>query len=45
MVGDVASGRLLRAEAEGHSDQAETLGRQVAEALFAQGAAAFLGGH
>jgi len=45
MVGDVTSGRLLRAEAEGHSDQAETLGRQVAEALFAQGAAAFLGGH
>ena len=45
MVGDVASGRLLRAEAEGRSDQAETLGRQVAENLFAQGAAAFLGGH
>jgi len=43
LVGDVSSGRLLRAEAEGGSDEAEALGRRVAEALFAQGAAAFLG--
>ena len=43
MVGDVSSGRLLHAEAANSSDQAETLGRQVADALFAQGAATFLG--
>lgn len=42
MVGDATSGRLLRAEAGSDSDQAEALGQQVAEALFAQGAAAFL---
>ncbi|MGO4701911.1 hydroxymethylbilane synthase [Dyella sp. 2RAB6] len=45
VVGDVSSGRLLRAEAEGGSDEAEALGQRVAEALFAQGAAALLGGH
>ncbi|MBT2117703.1 hydroxymethylbilane synthase [Dyella sp. LX-66] len=45
LVGDVASGRLLRAEAEGGSDEAQALGRRVAEALFAQGASAFLGEH
>lgn len=42
LVGDVSSGRLLRAEAEGGSDEAQALGRRVADALFAQGAAAFL---
>ncbi|SFR95460.1 hydroxymethylbilane synthase [Dyella sp. OK004] len=42
MVGDAASGRLLHAEAGSDSDQAEALGRQVADALFAQGAASFL---
>lgn len=42
MVGDATSGRLLHAEAGSDSDQAEALGRQVADALFAQGAAAFL---
>lgn len=45
LVGDVASGRLLRAEAEGGSHDAAALGLRVADALFAQGAAAFLGGH
>ena len=45
LVGDVASGRLLRAEAEGGSDEAQALGRRVAGALFAQGASAFLGEH
>ncbi|MFC4765566.1 hydroxymethylbilane synthase [Dyella koreensis] len=45
LVGDAASGRLLHAEAGSDSDQAEALGRQVADALFAQGAAAFLGHH
>lgn len=45
MVGDASSGRLLHAEAGSDSDQAEALGRQVADALFAQGAAAFLGHH
>lgn len=42
MVGDAASGRLLHAEASGPHDQAETLGREVAAALFAQGARALL---
>ncbi|WP_346949937.1 hydroxymethylbilane synthase [Dyella sp.] len=45
LVGDVASGRLLRAEAEGGSDEAQALGRRVAGALFAQGASAFLREH
>ncbi|GAA0685117.1 hydroxymethylbilane synthase [Dyella marensis] len=45
LVGDVASGRLLRAEAEGGSDEAQALGRRVAETLFAQGASAFLREH
>ncbi|GAB2572831.1 hydroxymethylbilane synthase [Dyella jejuensis] len=43
MVGDVASGRLLIAEAAGDSAEPVPLGKQVAELLFAQGAAAFLG--
>jgi len=42
MVGDASSGRLLHAEASGESDEADALGRKVAEALFAQGAAHFL---
>lgn len=41
LVGDAASGRLLRAQADG--EHAEALGRAVADALFAQGAADFLG--
>jgi len=43
LVGDAASGQLLRAEAAADGDQAEALGRQVAEALFAQGAGKLLG--
>ncbi len=42
LVGDVASGRLLRAEASGPSDQALALGRAVASALLDQGASEFL---
>jgi hydroxymethylbilane synthase len=42
MVGDAASGRLLRAEASGPTDQAEALGRQVAAALLDQGAGQWL---
>ena len=42
MVGDVASGRLLLAEAAGSSDEATELGARVAQALFAQGAATLL---
>lgn len=42
MVGDAASGRLLVAEAAGHGDDALTLGNNVAQALFAQGAGALL---
>lgn len=41
LVGDAASGRLLHAQADG--EDAEALGRAVAAALFAQGAAEFLG--
>jgi hydroxymethylbilane synthase len=41
LVGDAASGRLLQAQADG--EDAVALGRAVAEALFAQGAAEFLG--
>lgn len=41
LVGDASSGRLLRAQADG--EDAEALGRAVAQALFAQGAAEFLG--
>lgn len=42
MVGDVKSGRLVLAEAQADGDEAEALGKQVAAALFAQGAGAFL---
>lgn len=43
MVGDASSGRLLHAQAEAEGDQAEALGKQVAAALFEQGAGALLG--
>lgn len=42
-VGDAASGRLIRAEAKGSAAEPEALGRQVAEALLAQGAGELLG--
>lgn len=40
MVGDAGSGRVLVAQAEG--SEPETLGKHVAQALFAQGASALL---
>jgi hydroxymethylbilane synthase len=43
LVGDAASGRLVRAEAGGPADQPEVLGRAVADALLAQGAGDMLG--
>lgn len=43
LVGDAQSGRLVRATREGARDAPEALGRQVAELLLAQGAAALLG--
>jgi hydroxymethylbilane synthase len=43
LVGDAASGRLLRAEASGPLDGADALGQTVADALLAQGAGDFLG--
>ena len=43
MVGDTASGRLLRAEADDAASAPERLGRTVAAALLAQGAGALLG--
>jgi hydroxymethylbilane synthase len=43
LVGDAASGRLLRAEASGAVDRPEALGRAVADALLAQGAGDMLG--
>jgi hydroxymethylbilane synthase len=42
MVGDVAGGRLLRADAHGPADAPAALGREVARLLLAQGAAEFL---
>ena len=42
MVGDAASGRLLRAEASATVDQALALGRQVAADLLGQGAGELL---
>jgi hydroxymethylbilane synthase len=42
MVGDVSSGRLLLAEATGSGDDAVVLGKEVAQALFAQGAGTLL---
>lgn len=43
MVGDIASGQLLRAEADDAASAPERLGRTVAAALLAQGAGALLG--
>ncbi|HET6806623.1 MAG TPA: hydroxymethylbilane synthase [Frateuria sp.] len=43
LVGDAASGRLVRAEAGGPVEQPEALGRAVADALLAQGAGEMLG--
>jgi hydroxymethylbilane synthase len=45
MVGDVDSGWLIHAEASGRDDQAQALGEEVAQLLFAQGAAELLGRH
>lgn len=42
LVGDVASGRILRAHAQGATADPEGLGREVATRLLEQGAAAFL---
>ncbi|MDR3444046.1 MULTISPECIES: hydroxymethylbilane synthase [unclassified Dyella] len=43
MVGDVSSGRLLQAQADAEGDQAEALGKRVAQALFDLGAGPMLG--
>lgn len=43
LVGDAASGRLLRAEASAPADRSVALGEQVAAALLQQGAGALLG--
>ncbi|HET9482491.1 MAG TPA: hydroxymethylbilane synthase [Xanthomonadales bacterium] len=43
LVGDAATGRLVRAEAEGDAAFPERLGREVADALLSQGAGALLG--
>jgi hydroxymethylbilane synthase len=43
LVGDAASGRLLRAEDSGPATAPDELGRAVAQHLLAQGAAALLG--
>ena len=43
LVGDAATGAVLRAHGEGGIDDAEALGRRVAEDLLAQGAGKFLG--
>ena len=43
LVGDAATGRVLRAEANGDAGNADALGRHVAEQLLAQGAGALLG--
>ena len=43
LVGDAATGKLLRAESVGFADAGETLGRAVAEKLLALGAAELLG--
>ena len=42
LVGDVDTGRCVRAEAEGVAADADALGQRVAEALLAQGAEAML---
>jgi len=45
LVGDVQSGRLLRAEASATPDAPQALGQRVADLLRAQGADALLAGH
>lgn len=45
LVGDTASGRLLRARAEGTAEAAAAVGREAAEKLLAAGAATFLAPH
>lgn len=45
LVGDVTSGRVLHAHAQGAVDQPEALGREVAKRLLDQGAQAFLSPH
>jgi hydroxymethylbilane synthase len=42
MVGDAASGKLIRAEDDGQSEAPEALGERVARALLAQGAGELL---
>jgi hydroxymethylbilane synthase len=41
-VGDAAAVRSISASAQGHAAEPESLGRKVAESLFAQGAAEYL---
>ncbi len=43
LVGDAASGKLIRAEDDGQSEAPEALGERVARALLAQGAGELLG--
>jgi len=43
LVGDAASGKLIRAEDDGQSEAPEALGERVAHALLAQGAGELLG--
>jgi len=43
LVGDAASGRLIRAEDDGQSEAPEALGERVARLLLDQGAGALLG--
>ena len=43
LVGDAASGRLIRAEDDGQSEAPEALGERVAQQLLDQGAGALLG--
>jgi len=45
LVGDAASGKLIRAEAEGARAAPQALGRQVADRLLALGAGALLATH
>ncbi|HET7268080.1 MAG TPA: hydroxymethylbilane synthase [Oleiagrimonas sp.] len=45
LVGDVASGRVLRAHASSPVEEPESLGREVARLLLDQGAQAFLDPH
>jgi len=42
LVGSAGDGRSVRAQAQGRGDAPEALGREVAEALLAQGARALI---